>query len=113
MIGNNHASYFDDESWLYFTKERFDLFYPSYGDTWPTFHGAVGMTYEMPGHSMAGLAVERAAGDTLTLKQRALQHFTTGLSTVEVASLNSTRMKIGRASCRERDARAARGGDAQ
>lgn len=92
MIGNNHASYFDDESWLYFTKERFDLFYPSYGDTWPTFHGAVGMTYEMPGHSMAGLAVERAAGDTLTLKQRALQHFTTGLSTVEVASLNSTRM---------------------
>src|SRR5690625_6781683 len=46
----------------------------------------------MPGHSMACLAVERSAGDTLTLKQRALQHCTTGLSTVEVASLNSTRI---------------------
>src|SRR5690625_7463743 len=26
--------------WLYFTREVFDLFYPSYGDTWPTFNGA-------------------------------------------------------------------------
>jgi hypothetical protein len=88
-IGENHTQYFDEAFWLYFTKERFDLFYPSYGDTWPTFHGAIGMTYEMPGHSLSGLAVERAIGDTLTLKQRALQHFTTGISTVETASMNS------------------------
>ncbi|HMB41869.1 MAG TPA: M14 family metallopeptidase [Balneolaceae bacterium] len=91
-IGENHVGYFDDAFWLYFTKERFDLFYPSYGDTWPTFHGAIGMTYEMPGHSLSGLAVERAVGDTLTLKQRALQHFTTGISTVETASVNSEQM---------------------
>lgn len=92
LIGEKNVSYFDDEFWLYFTKERFDLFYPSYGDTWPTFHGAIGMTYEMPGHSMAGLAIERVAGDTLTLKQRATQHFVTGLSTVEMASKKSDRM---------------------
>ena len=91
-IGENHVGYFDEAFWLYFTKERFDLFYPSYGDTWPTFHGAIGMTYEMPGHSLSGLAVERAVGDTLTLKQRALQHFTTGISTVETASVNSEQM---------------------
>ncbi|MEX2336464.1 MAG: M14 family zinc carboxypeptidase, partial [Fulvivirga sp.] len=29
-IGKNHARYFDEEGWLYFTKERFDLLYPSY-----------------------------------------------------------------------------------
>jgi len=91
-IGENHVGYFDKAFWLYFTKERFDLFYPSYGDTWPTFHGAIGMTYEMPGHGLSGLAVERAVGDTLTLKQRALQHFTTGISTVETASENSEQM---------------------
>ena len=34
-IGKNHAKYFDKEGWLYFTRERFDLFYPSYGDTYP------------------------------------------------------------------------------
>jgi len=92
MIGKNHIRYFDEESWLFFTRERFDLFYPSFGDTWPTFHGAIGMTYEMPGHSLSGLAVERAAGDTLTLAHRLLQHHTTGMSTVEIASMNSERM---------------------
>lgn len=92
MIGMNHIQYFDQESWLFFTRERFDLFYPSFGDTWPTFHGAIGMTYEMPGHSLSGLGIERAEGDTLTLAHRILQHHTTGMSTVEIASLHSDRM---------------------
>ena len=48
-IGKNHAKYFDRNGWLYFTREVFDLFYPSYGDTWPMFNGAVGMTYEQAG----------------------------------------------------------------
>ncbi len=91
-IGENHIGYFDDENWLYFTRERFDLFYPSFGDTWPTFHGSIGMTYEMPGHSLAGLAIEKAEGDTLTLAMRLLQHHTTGMSTVEVASRYSEQM---------------------
>jgi hypothetical protein len=38
-IGNNNAKYFDKNNWLYFTKEVFDLFYPSYGDTYPTYNG--------------------------------------------------------------------------
>ena len=38
-IGKNNASYFDKEGWLYFTKESFDLLYPSYGDTYPTYNG--------------------------------------------------------------------------
>ena len=63
-IGANHARYFDEQGWLYFTREVFDLFYPSYGDTWPTFNGAIGMTYEQAGGGRAGLAVETAAGDT-------------------------------------------------
>ena len=50
-IGLNHAKYFDRNNWLYFTKESFDLLYPSYGDTYPTYNGAIGMTYEQAGHS--------------------------------------------------------------
>ena len=38
-IGDNHAKYFDKNGWLFFTKETFDLLYPSYGDTYPTFLG--------------------------------------------------------------------------
>ena len=39
-IGRNNAKYFDANGWLYFTKEVFDLFYPSYGDTYPIYNGS-------------------------------------------------------------------------
>ncbi|MEM9258691.1 MAG: M14 metallopeptidase family protein, partial [Bacteroidota bacterium] len=79
-IGKNHARYFDANGWLYFTRERFDLLYPSYGDTWPTFNGAIGMTYEQGGHSRAGRAIDLPNGDTLTLFDRVEHHRTTSLS---------------------------------
>ena len=91
-IGKNHAKYFDANGWLYFTKEVFDLFYPSYGDTWPTYNGAIGMTYEQAGHSIAGAAVINSEGDTLTLMDRATHHFTTSLSTIEISSLNAGKL---------------------
>ena len=91
-IGKNHAKYFDKEGWLYFTKEVFDLLYPSYGDTYPTYSGAIGMTYEQAGHGLAGLGIENDEGITLTLKDRLQHHLTSGLSTVEVASKNAAEL---------------------
>ena len=85
-IGKNHAKYFDENGWLYFTGERFDLLYPSYGDTYPTYMGAIGMTYEQAGHGRAGLGIQTDEGTVLTLKDRIEHHFTTGLSTIEVAA---------------------------
>jgi hypothetical protein len=90
IIGKNHARYFDQNGWLYFTKERFDLFYPSYGDTWPTFNGAIGMTYEQG--STRGLSVLLNDGDTLTFREAVEHHYTTSLSTVEVASANAEKL---------------------
>jgi len=92
MIGKNHTKYFDEENWLYFTRERFDLFYPSYGDTWPTFNGAIGMTYEQAGGGRGGLGVRTAEGDTLTLLDRLTHHSTTGLSTVEITAKNKDKV---------------------
>lgn len=91
-IGKNHAKYFDAEGWLYFTKERFDLYYPSYGDTYPTYNGAIGMTYEQAGHSFAGLSITTQEGDPLTLRDRITHHHTTGLSTVEISSVNGQKL---------------------
>ena len=91
-MGKNHAKYFDANGWFYFTKERFDLFYPSYGDTYPTYSGAIGMTYEQGGGGRAGLGVITGNGDTLTLKDRIVHHYTTGISTVEVAASNVTKL---------------------
>ena len=91
VMGKNHAKYFDANGWLYFTKEYFDLFYPAYGDTYPLYNGAIGMTYEQAGHGRGGLALEINA-DTLTLKSRIEHHFTTSMSTIEVASQNAVKI---------------------
>jgi hypothetical protein len=92
MIGKNNANYFDKNGWLFFTKERFDLLYPSYGDTYPIYNGAIGMTFEQGGGGRGGLGVINEDADTLTLLDRATHHFTTGLSTVETASRNRQKM---------------------
>jgi len=84
-IGANHARYFDKNGWLYFTRELFDLLYPSYGDTYPVYNGAIGMTYEQAG-IRAGLGVVNEDGDTLTLYGRLIHHVTTSLSTIEVSA---------------------------
>ena len=92
LIGANHARYFDEEGWLFFTRQIFDLFYPGYGDTWPTFNGAIGMTYEQAGSGRAGLGIITAEGDTLTLSDRIEHHYTTSLSTIEVAANQRARI---------------------
>jgi hypothetical protein len=75
-----------------FYKERFDLLYPSYGDTYPIYNGAIGMTYEQGGGPAGGASVLLENGDTLTLADRVLHHYTTGLSTVEIASQHAAKL---------------------
>ncbi len=87
-IGKKNAAAFDANGWLYFTKEVFDLLYPSYGDTYPTFNGSIGMTYEQAGHGQAGLAIQMENGHDLTLHDRIVHHWTTTLETVKTARTN-------------------------
>ena len=93
MIGKNNAGYFDRQGWLYFTRERFDLLYPSYGDTYPVYNGAIGMTFEQGGGGRAGKAIQLEDGDTLTLAARLEHHHTTGLSTIEVSVREAARLR--------------------
>ncbi|SHG79239.1 M14 metallopeptidase family protein [Pedobacter caeni] len=90
-VGKNNAKYFDQNGWQYFTKEQFDLLYPSYGDTYPLYNGAIGMTYEQGGIG-AGLSVVTLDKDTLTLKDRIDHHFTSGMATLEAVSLHADQL---------------------
>ncbi|WP_246858821.1 M14 metallopeptidase family protein [Chitinophaga sp. XS-30] len=92
QIGKHNATYFDAKGWLYFTKEQFDLFYPSYGDTYPMYNGAIGMTYEQGGSGRAGLAIINREGDTLTLADRMEHHYTTGIATIEVSTAHAGKL---------------------
>ncbi|MEL6924495.1 MAG: M14 family metallopeptidase, partial [Bacteroidota bacterium] len=91
-IGENHMKYFDENGWLYFTREVFDLLYPSYADTYSTFNGAVGMTYEQGGSGRAGRSIEMENEDELTLKDRVMHHHTAALSTVEISAKNAEKL---------------------
>ncbi len=84
-LGKNISAKFDKQNWMYNTRERFDLFYPSYGDTYPTYNGAVGMTLEQGGIG-AGREITMENGANLTIKDRLNHHATAVLTIVESAS---------------------------
>ena len=89
-LAKNHAKYFDKNGWLYFTKQTFDLLYPSYGDSYPMFLGSIGMTYEQAGGGKAGLGIINDNYQLLTLKERIEHHFTTSISTIEFSLKNKS-----------------------
>lgn len=88
VFGRANAAEFSERGWPFFVAERFDLFYPGYGDSWPSLRGAIGMTYEMAGSGRGGSAVKREDGTILTLGDRATRHFTTAITTVRTAAQN-------------------------
>ena len=92
LTGIANAELFDKTYKLYFTKESFDLFCPSFGDTWPLFNGAMGFTYEQGGGGNAGLAIDNEAGDTLTLTDRIEGHFLASMATIKVSYENRERL---------------------
>jgi hypothetical protein len=77
---------FDARGWPYYTGEAFDLFYPGYGDSWPSLTGAVGMTYEQAGHGAAGLAIEQRCGRHADAAPARHQHRTAGHATLRAAA---------------------------
>jgi hypothetical protein len=85
-IGEANRKRFDKNYWLYYTRERFDLFYPSFGDTWPSFNGAIGMTYEQGGSGRAGLGILTTEGDTLTLTERIEHHVAASWASIEAVA---------------------------
>jgi hypothetical protein len=92
LMGAGNAKLFDEKFRLYFTKENFDLFCPSYGDTWPLFNGAMGFTYEQAGGGGSGLAYKLETGDTITLKERIEGHFTASMATIKVSYENREKL---------------------
>lgn len=89
-FGRSNAEAFDARGWSFFSREVFDLFYPAYGDSWPVFHGMVGMTYEVGGKG--GLAHRRKDGVVVTLKERALKHWTALGATLRTAAASRARL---------------------
>jgi Zinc carboxypeptidase len=85
-FGRANAATFDARGFPYFTREIFDSFYPGYGESWPFFQGAIGMTYEQA--SARGLVYRRSDETLLTYRQGIVQHSTAALTTARTAAAN-------------------------
>jgi hypothetical protein len=85
IYGLGNAAAFDARGWSFFRREGYDDFYPGYGDSWPTFTGAAGMTYEQA--SSSGGAIERNDGTVMTLEDATHHHYTTSWSTVMTTAM--------------------------
>lgn len=94
VFGRANAAEFSKRGWPFFVAERFDLFYPGYGDSWPALHSAIGMTYEVAGGGRAGSAIERDDKTTLLLADRITRHYTSALTTLRTAAANREQLQL-------------------
>lgn len=92
LTGKKSAELFNPRFRLYYTKDNFDLFCPSFGDTWPLFNGAMGFTFEQGGGAQAGLSLARNETDTLTFEERVEGHFLASMAVVATAAENSEKL---------------------
>jgi hypothetical protein len=90
LFGRANAARFDARGFSYFVRENYDEFYPGYGDSWPLFQGAIGITYEQA--SARGLVWKRTDGDTLTYRDGIVHHFTAAITTTITAARNRERL---------------------
>ena len=107
LLGRAIAREFDRLGIPYFTREVFDAFYPGYGDTWPTLHGAIGATFEQA--SAGGLVWERSDGDFLTYGQGVRNHFLASFAYAETVARNADRFLADYAAYRRSAAQGGRG----
>jgi hypothetical protein len=85
-MGRENARRFDERGFEYFVREVFDSFYPGYGESWPIFQGAIGMTFEQA--SPRGLRHRREDKTVLTYREGVVHHFTAAIGTAETAARN-------------------------
>ncbi len=86
ILGKSVATEFDRNGIEYFTSEGFDFWYPGYGDSWPTYNGALAGTFEQG--SVRGLIVKRNDEIIVHYNDAIWHHFLSSLATCKMASAN-------------------------
>ena len=87
-FGRGNAAAFDQFGWSYYTRDVFDLYYPGYWDSYPSLHGATGMTYETDGGGTKGVRWRRDDNTILTFADGIAHHFVASMATLETAVRN-------------------------
>jgi hypothetical protein len=86
LFGRANGARFDQRGWAYFIAEVYDAFYPGYGDSWPTFNGSIGMTYEQA--SARALSFARDDDTVMTYRDGVMHHANAAITTAITAARN-------------------------
>lgn len=86
VFGRGNAAAFDQQGWMYYVRDYFDIFYAGYWDSWPALQGATGMTYETSGGGKRGFNYLRDDETIMTLRSAIAKHFTASLATIATAA---------------------------
>ncbi|HKI84917.1 MAG TPA: M14 family metallopeptidase, partial [Candidatus Krumholzibacteria bacterium] len=87
LYGKANANAFDAAGVDYFVREQFDLFYPGYGDSWPSLQGAIGMTFEQG--SSDGLRIEDGSGAIRSYRDAVQHHFLAAVTSCRTSAAKS------------------------
>jgi hypothetical protein len=90
LFGRANGARFDQRGWAYFIAEVYDAFYPGYGDSWPTFNGSIGMTYEQA--SARALSFARDDDTVMTYRDGVTHHANAAITTAVTAARNRERL---------------------
>jgi hypothetical protein len=71
LFGADQAAELDSRGYTYYTSEWNEEFFPGYGSSWASYHGAIGILYEMS--STNGTLINKRTGTTRTFAQ-AVEH---------------------------------------
>lgn len=81
-IGRANIAAFNKYKIDYYTRESFDFFYPSYGSSYPSVLGAIGMLVEQGGIG-GGRVIQTDDGTLLTFRQRVFDQYLTCIATIQ------------------------------
>jgi hypothetical protein len=88
IYGKANATAFDQFGWMYYSRDVFDFYGPFYWDSWPSFTGAIGMTYETD--CGWGVQTRRADGSLCTFRGAIAKHYVAALATIEITAARKT-----------------------
>lgn len=84
VFGRAIGQALDTHGVAYYVRESFDCFFPGYGEAWPSYHGATGMTFEQA--TVQGHVIRRRDETLLTLREALHHHFLACMAVCTVAA---------------------------
>ncbi len=82
----DQARVLDERGYGYYTREWNEEFFPGYGSSWASYHGAIGILYEMS--STEGTLVKQRGGTLRTYAQAVEHHVASSVANLETLAAN-------------------------